>query len=124
MAAPKGQTISSTPTINHCRGLREELETLISSVFINNYCRCLRKGLEFLTSSIFTNNYCRGHKEELRIQPVSTTSISFINSSNISDITSSSIKPPKTGYALWHRHCRCSRIKNLTPAACSLCKYI
>ncbi len=124
LAMPKGQNTFSTPTINHCRGLKEGLETLTSSALTNNHCRGLREGLETLTSSTPTNNYCHGLREGLEIQLVSMTSTSFVSGFDIPEDTSSSIEPAETGYALWRRHCRHSGIKNLTPTTRSLCKYI
>ena len=76
-----------------------------------------------LTSSISTINHCRRFKEGLETQLASTSSISLIIGSNISDVTSSSIKLFRIGYSLWHRYCHCLRIKNLILATHSLCKY-
>ncbi len=143
LAAPKGQTTFSAPTINHRHGLREGLETLTSSTLANNHCRSLRVGLETLTSSAPTNNHRRGLREGLeirtssapinnqsrrlreglKIQLVSTTSTSFVSGSEIPEDTPSSIESAETGYALWRGHCRRSGIKDSTPAACSLCEY-
>ncbi len=143
LAAPKGQTTFSAPTINHHRGLRDGLETLTSSAPANNHRHSLREGLETLTSSASTNNHRRGLREGLEIrtssaltnnqsrglregletQLVSTTSTSFVSGSDIPEDTSSSIDPAETGYAFWRRHCHRSGIKNSTPAARSLCEY-
>ena len=64
---PKGQTTSSTLTINHCYGLREGLKTLTSSTPTNNHCYDSREGLETQTSFAPTNNDCRGFKKGLEI---------------------------------------------------------
>lgn len=117
--------ISFAPTNNYCRGLREGLETLISPTPTNNYCRGLRKGLEIFNSFAPTNNNCRsftkgleasasftptinhchGLRKGLETQLMFITSTSFVRSSNIPDIISSSINPAKTSYTFWHRHC-------------------
>ncbi len=143
MAAPKGQTTFSAPTINHRHGLKEGLETLTSSAFANNHRRSLREGLKTLTSSAPTNNYCRGLREGLEIrtssaltnnqsrglrkgletQLVSTTSTLFVSGSDIPENTPSSIEPAETGYTLWRGYRWRSGIKDSTSTARSLCKY-
>ncbi len=143
LAVLKGQTTSSTPNINHYRGLREGLETLTSSTPANNHCRGLREGLKTLTSSTPTNNHRHGLRERvetrissapinnhccdlregLETQLVSTTSTSFVSDSDIPENTPSSIEPAETGYALWRGHRRRSGIKDSIPATRSLCKY-
>ncbi len=143
LATPKGQTTSSALTINYCHSLREGLETLTSSTPTNNYCHSfreeletlissvptnnhhcsLKEGLETWTSSTYTNNYYPSFREGLETQLVSITSILFISSSDIPDVTSSSIESIKTGYVFWHRYCRRSEIKELTLVTCSLCEY-
>ncbi len=110
LAASKGQTTSSAPTINYYCSIREGLETLTSTTPTNNNHRGLREGLETLTSSTPTNNHWRGlreglktrnsstptknHRRNLRegleIQLVSTTSISFVSDSNIPEVIPSS----------------------------------
>ena len=120
LATPKGQTTSSTPTINYCRSLREgletltsstptnnhccslreRLETLILSAPTNNHCRGLRKGLKTQISSAPTNIYCRSRREELETQLVSTISTSFVSGSDIPEDIPSRIELAKTGYVL------------------------
>ncbi len=123
LAAPKDQTTSSAPTINHCHGVRKGLETLTSSAPTNNHYRGLREGLETLTSSTPTNNHCRSLREGLETQLVSTTSTLFVSDSDIPEDTPSSIESAKTDYAFWRGYYRRSGIKDLTLAACSLCEY-
>lgn len=103
LAALKSQTTFSAPIINHYHGLREGLESRTSFAPANNYCRSFREGLKTLTSSTPTNNYCCSLRERLKIQTspvpinnqtcglkkgleiqlISTTSISFVSSSDI-----------------------------------------
>lgn len=143
LAAPKGQTTSSAPTINYCYGLKEELETLTFSAPTNNYCRNLRerlktlisfaltnnyccslkKRLETQTSSTLTNNHCCSLKKWLEIQLVSLTSTLFFDSFNIPKDILSSIGSIEMGYILQHKYCWHTEIKNLTPTTCSIYKY-
>lgn len=58
------------------------------------------------------------------MQPMFTTSTSFVSGSNIFNVTLSSIEPPRTSFALWHAYHQHSGIKNSTPTNCNLCKYI
>lgn len=120
----KSQPTSFAPTINSYHNLRERLETLTSSTPTNNHCYDLKERLEILISSAPNNNYYRGLREGLEIQLVSTTFTSFVSSSNIPNIISSSIEPAKTGNTFWHRQCWRSWIKDSIPAAHSLCEYI
>ncbi len=143
LAAPKGQTTSSAPIINHHRGFREGLEILISSTstnnhrhglrkwlktliffaLINNYCHSLREGLETQTSSAPTNDHRHGLRKGLETQLLFTTSTSLVSGSDIPEDTLSSIEPAETDYTLWRGHRWRSEIKNSTPTARSLCKY-
>lgn len=100
----KDQIIFSASTINHCRSLRKRLETL--------------------TSFTLTISHCHGLREGLEMQPVFTISTLFVSGFNISDVTPFSIEPSETGYVLWCGYCQYSNMENLTPATCSLCKYI
>lgn len=70
-------------------------------------------------------NYCHHLKKRLekRLESISVF-ISFINDSDIFDITLAIIKPPETGFTLLHRHCHYSRIKDFISAICSLSEYI
>ncbi len=122
-AALKGQTTSFALTINHCRGLREGLETLTSSALAKNHCHSLIEGMEIRTSSAPTNNHHRSLKKELETQLVSTTSTSFVSGCDIPENTSSIMELAETGYAFWHRYRRRSGIKDLTLAGSNLCKY-
>ena len=84
----------------------------------------LREGLKSqLTFSAPTTNHCRRLREGLETQPASTASTFFGIDFDISKVTGSNIELFGLGYSLWHRHCCCLRIKNLIPAAQSLCKY-
>lgn len=92
LAALKNQITFFTPIINYCQGLKEGLENLTFFAPTNNHCHNFKKKLKILTSFISNNNYCYNLKRELEIQLVSIiSSTSFICSSNISDLESSSI---------------------------------
>lgn len=98
---------------------------------IAEYRNCLRKKLEDLSaasrsraiSSAPSINHHRHLREGLKTQPESIASNSFVSGSNISDPTSAAAEPPKADFALWQEHCRRSRIKDLTPSACSLSEF-
>lgn len=124
LTTPKCCITSFAPIINHCYGLRKGLESLNFSFHTNNYCCGLREGLEILTSFTPTNNHYQTLKIRQKTQLISITSTSFVCSSNISDVTSFSIKSAKMGYAFWLRNCQHSGIKDLTLVARSLSKYI
>lgn len=77
-----------------------------------------------ITSFALSINCCYCLREGLEKQPESTTSNSFINGPNFSrDFASTTVKAPKTGFAMWRGHCLQSRIKDLTPTASSLTKF-
>lgn len=81
--------------------------------------------IDYLESNLFSN-----YRQSLRNQPRpnqrqdSVLSSSFINASNIFDITPSFIKAPGTSYSMWRRYYCCIGIKNLIFATRSLFKYI
>lgn len=76
------------------------------------------------TSSTSFVKYCCRLKKRLETQLEFTNSTSFVSGSDIPDITPAIVEPSKTGYTLWRGHYRRLEIKDSTPAACSLCKYI
>lgn len=94
---------------------------------ITNSCRLIKEHLE---SHCFFN-----HHQGLEIQPclnqrqgsgshsAATTSSSFINVFDISDITLSPTKVSTTGYSLWHKHRCCTGIKDSMSITRSLCKH-
>ena len=95
--------------INHCRLIRERLESYPPS----NH----RQGLG--------TQPCSNQWHGLGPQPAVTASSSFPNASNIPNkVTPSTNQASGTGYVLWCRHCCCTWIKSLTSAAHSLCNYI
>ncbi len=115
-----------------------------------NYTSCLREGLEShsastaSTASGTTNprHFIRerleshplpNHRQSLGTQPRpnqrqgsgshQTASSSFTNASDIPNVILLSTKASATGHPLWRGYRRCSGIKDLTPAAHSLCEY-
>lgn len=105
--ASKTSTVSGI--INNCRLIRECLESHLSS----NY----RQDLE--------TQLCSNQQHSLSSQPATNASNSFTNASNIlNKITFSRNKALAIGYALQFGYCHYMEIKNLTPAARNLCKYI
>ena len=76
------------------------------------YSSCLKeilKGLlavlkSFTTFLVFFINCCYCLGERLKTQSESTTYTSFVNSSNISDLTLAFTKPLEVGFAMWNWH--------------------
>lgn len=61
----------------------------------------------------------------METQPESATSNCFVNRPNfLSDPILAAAKVQEAGFAMWCGHCRQSRIRDLTPAAYSLSKFI
>ena len=67
---------------------------------------------------------CANKQQGVEFHPAPTTSSLFINASDIPKATPLPAEAPAMGWSLWPGYCRCLRIKNLTPAGGSLCKYI
>lgn len=103
LPAPKSQTNSSTLIINHYYDFRKRLRSRTFSALIISHHRSYRK--------------------ELEMQPVSTTSTSFISDFDIFNITSSSLEYLETDYALWCEHCWRYKIKDIILTTWNVYKY-
>ena len=108
------------------KGLKSHLVSTTSKVFGTiNLRRLIREYLE--SHLLLSHHQSLGTQAHLKhwqdSGSHSTISSSLINASDISDITLLTTKAFDTGHLLWCRYCYCLRIKDLTFAIWSLCKY-